>query len=67
MDSLIYEFCEFGISDGGFILEEGLLIILIDCIIFLLPSLDVTRMPVSTVSFLTQLYSGTLCLENVFL
>ena len=67
MDSLTYEFCEFGFSDGGFILEEGLLIILIDCIIFLSPSLDVTRMPVSTVSFLTQLYSGTLCLENVFL
>ena len=33
-------------------LEGGLLIILIDCMIFLSPFLDVTRMSMSTVSFL---------------
>ena len=36
-------------------LERGLLIILIDCMIFLSRFLDVTRMSMSTVSFLTQL------------
>ena len=44
------------------ILKEGLLIILIDCMIFLSPFLDVTRMSMSTVSFLAQLDSGILCL-----
>ena len=44
------------------ILEVGLLVVLIDCMIFLLPFLDVTQMSMSTVSFLTQLYSGILCL-----
>ena len=44
------------------ILEGGLLIILIDCMIFLSPFLDVTRMSMSTVSFLAQLDSGILCL-----
>ena len=44
------------------ILEGGLLIILIDCMIFLSPFLDVTRMFMSTVSFLAQLNSGILCL-----
>ena len=44
------------------ILEGGLLVILIDCMIFLSPFLDVTRMSMSTVSFLTQLDSGILCL-----
>ena len=43
-------------------LEEGLLVILIDCMIFLSPFLDVTRMSMSTVSFLAQLNSGILCL-----
>ena len=43
-------------------LEGGLLVILIDCMIFLLPFLDVTRMPMSTVSFLARLNSGILCL-----
>ena len=43
-------------------LELGLLVILIDSMIFLLPFLDATRMPMSTVSFLAQLDSGTLCL-----
>ena len=33
-------------------LEVGLLVILIDCMIFLSPFLDVTRMSTSTVSFL---------------
>ena len=44
------------------ILEGDLLVILIDCIIFLSPFLDVTRMSMSTVSFLAQLDSGILCL-----
>ena len=39
------------------ILEGGLLIILIDCLIFLSPFLDVTKMSVSAVSFLAQLDS----------
>ena len=38
------------------------IIILIDCMIFLSPFLDVTRMPMSTVSFLAQLDSEILCL-----
>ena len=44
------------------ILEGDLLVILIDCMIFLSPFLDVTRMSMSTVSFLAQLGSGILCL-----
>ena len=43
-------------------LEGGLLVILMDCMIFLSPFLDVTRMSMSTVSFLAQLNSGFLCL-----
>ena len=39
-------------------LEGGLLIILIDLLVFLSPFLDVTRMCMSTVSFLTQLGCG---------
>ena len=42
-------------------LEAGLLVILIDCMIFLSTFLDVTRMSMSTVSFLAQLDSGILC------
>ena len=42
-------------------LEGGLLVILKDCMIFLSPFLDVTRMSMSTVSFLAQLNSGILC------
>ena len=42
------------------ILEGGLLIILIDCMIFLSPFLDVTRMCMSAVSFLAQIDSGIL-------
>ena len=49
------------------IVEGGLLVILIDCMIFLSPLLDVTRMSMSAVSFLVQLNSGILCLYNVFL
>ena len=49
------------------ILKGGLLVILIDCMIFLSPFLDVTRMSMSTVSFLAQLGSGILCLWNAFL
>ena len=44
------------------ILEVGLLVILIDCMIFLSPFQNVTRMSISTVSFLAQLDSGILCL-----
>ena len=40
---------------------------LIDCMIFLSPFLDVTRMPMSTVYFLAKLHSGILCLYNAFL
>ena len=43
-------------------LEGGLLVILIDCMIFLWPFLDVTRMSMWTVSFLAQLNSGILYL-----
>ena len=45
-----------------FFLEVDLLVILIGCMIFLSPFLDVTRMSLSTVSFLTQLNSAILCL-----
>ena len=40
-----------------FIIEGGLLVVPINCMIFLSPFLDVTRMSMSTVSFLTQLDS----------
>ena len=40
----------------------GLLVILIDCMIFLSLFLDVTSMSMSMVSFLSQLDSGILCL-----
>ena len=43
-------------------LEGSPLVILIDCMIFLSPFLDVTRMFIATVSFLAQLGSGILCL-----
>ena len=48
-------------------LEGGLLVILIDCMIFLSSFLNVTRMSMSTVSFIAQLDSGILCLYNTFL
>ena len=44
------------------LLEGGLLGILIECTIFLSPFLNVTRMSMSAVSFLTQLGCGILCL-----
>ena len=44
-------------------LAGGLLVTLIDCMIFLQLFLDVTRMSMSTVSFLTQLDFGILCIE----
>ena len=37
---------------------SGLLVNLIDCIVFLSPFLDVTRMSMSTVSFFARLNSG---------
>ena len=45
----------------------GPLVILINCMIFLSSFLDVTRMSVSTVSSLSQLDSGILCLQNACL
>ena len=47
--------------------QRGLLIILIDCMIFLSSFLDVTRMAMSTVSFLAQLGSGIFWLQNAVL
>ena len=47
-------------------LEGGLLIILIDCMIFLSLFLYVTSMSMSTVSFLTQVDSWILCLQEYF-
>ena len=44
-------------------LEVGLLVILIDCMIFLSPFVDVTRMSMSTVSFRTQLDWNSLPIE----
>ena len=43
------------------ILEGGLLIILIDCMIFLSVFLNVTRISMSIFPFLAQLGSGILC------
>ena len=43
-------------------LEVGLLVILMDYMIFLSPFLDVTRMSMSTVSFPPQLESRIFCL-----
>ena len=45
-----------------FFLDGGLLVILIDYMIFLSPSLDVSRVSMSTVSFLAQLEPGILWL-----
>ena len=50
-----------------FILERGLLVILIDLMIFLSPFVDVIRTSMSTVSFLEQLDFEVLCLQNAFL
>ena len=59
-----FQFITLGRLKGGLlvILEGGLLVILIDCMIFLSPFLDVTRMFMSTVSFLAWLNSGILYL-----
>ena len=53
-------------SLGYLFLKGGLLVILINCMIFLSPFSDVTRMFMSTVPFIAQLGSGILCLENAF-
>ena len=45
----------------------GLLVIVVDCMIFLSPFLDVTIMSMSIISFLAQLDSGILCLQNALL
>ena len=42
-------------------LEQSLLVVLIDCMIFQSSFLDVTSMSMSTVSFLAQVDSGILC------
>ena len=48
-----------------FLLLSGvLLIVLIDCMIFVSPFVDVSRMSMSTVPFLAQFVSGILCLWN---
>ena len=44
-------------------LEGGLLVILIDCMNFLSPFLDVTRISMSTVYLLAWLSSGIICLS----
>ena len=44
------------------VLVGGLLVILIDCMIFMSPFLDVSTMSMSTISFLVQLDSGIFCL-----
>ena len=49
------------------ILEGGLRVNQIDYMIFMSPFLDVTRMSMSTVSFLAQLDSGILYQQNAFL
>ena len=49
------------------ILVVGLLIILIDCMIFLVPFVNVIRMSMSLVSFLIQLDLRNLSLQNDFL
>ena len=48
-------------------LHRNGLVILIDCMIFWSPFREVTRMSMSTVSFLAQLDPGILCLWNAFL
>ena len=66
--SLFYSYCVFRCSSTLAQLlplpysRGGLLVILIDCMIFLSPFLDFTRMSMSTVSFLRQLDFGILCL-----
>ena len=49
------------------ILVAGPPVTLIDCMVFVLPCLTVIRMFLSTISFLTQLGSGIICLQNLFL
>ena len=44
------------------LLEGGVFVILIDCMIFLSPLLDVIRMSMATVSVLAQVESGIICL-----
>ena len=54
---VVYQKFHLFILEGG-----GLLIILIDFVIFLLPFGDVARMSMSTIAFLAQLDPGILCL-----
>ena len=49
------------------VLVGDLMVILINCMIFLSPFLDVTRMSMSTVSFITQLDCGIHYQQNIFL
>ena len=50
-----------------FIFLRGLLVLPIDCLIFLSPCQDVIRISMSEVSFLLQLGSGIICLQNAHL
>ena len=68
--------CSIGITDVHLnwlkwfhllIFRGGLLVILIGCMIFLSPFLDVTRTSMSIVSFLVQLDSEILCLLDAYL
>ena len=71
--SLFYRYCSVNVLENWLnwfhflFLKGGLIIILIDCMIFLSPFLNVTRISMSTVSFLAQLDSGILCWWNAFL
>ena len=49
------------------ILVTGPVVIVIGCMIFLSPFLDIIRMSMSSFPFLIQLGSGILCLQNAFL
>ena len=62
--SLLYRYC-FGRYSYE-LLRSGPLVILIGCMIFLSPLLDVIKMSISTIPFFWQQDSGILCLYNTF-
>ena len=49
------------------VLVGGFVVILKDCMVFLSPLLDDIRMSIPTVSFIVQLYTEILCLQNGWL
>ena len=66
--SLLYRYYNVNLNWFHFLsFEGGLLFIMIDCMIFLSPFLDVTRMSMSTVPFISQLDCGILYLWISFL